>query len=176
LQPWFKTTPNSVLDKQSLLIVTIYGPYGSHTKTLQRIARLIRQKYNFKNTYIVKDRKDFRKRLLNETVVVYFTKKSYYYLQHSHVNIFIFYCGPHAESASMELQFTCQNLRRKIPCCAVMKDTQCNMATILEGQMRITKFRSDEFDSHTESCDNDITKLVAARCMEFLIEKYQLLP
>jgi len=176
LQSWFKDTPNSVLDKQSLLTVTIYGPYGFYTKRLQRIARLIRQKYNFKNTYIVKDRRDFRKRLLNETPVIYFTEKSYYYLLHSHVNIFIFYCGPHAESASMELQFISQNLREKVPCCAVMKDTQCNMATILEGQMRITKFRVDKFDSHTHSCDDDITELVAARCIEFLIEKYHLLP
>jgi hypothetical protein len=68
----------------------------------------------------------------------------------------------------MELQYVCQKLRNKIPCCAVIKDTSCKMATLLEGQVAITKILVDEFDSRNKNCDNDIMKLIAARCFDFL--------
>jgi hypothetical protein len=170
LQPWFKGHDLSILDKRPHLKVTIYGPYGDFTRRLDWVAQKLRD-HEFADTFLVKDRRDFRSKHPTEGHAEYFTQKSYYYLNNSDVNIFIFYCGPHAESAAMELQYICQKLRNKISCCAVMKDTACKMAMLLKGQIDITKISVDKFDGRNKNCDEDIARLVEARCYDFLKTK-----
>jgi hypothetical protein len=82
----------------------------------------------------------------------YFTNKSYHCLQHLRVNIFVLYCRTHGEGVAMELQYLCQRLQPKIPCCAVIKDTSCKMSSMLTGQIRITKLLVDEFDGYNDEC------------------------
>lgn len=176
MQPWFNRPSQSILDKQSRLKVTIYGPYGQYAPRLESIAYRLRQNHGFTDTCLVKNRNDFRKKFSSETDSVFSTMKSYHYLSISNVNIFVFYCGSHGESAAMELQYICQKLRAKIPCCSVIKDTSCKMPGLLTGQIEITKLLSDEFNGRNKNCDDEIVKIAAARCMEFLTTKFHQIP
>jgi hypothetical protein len=175
LQPWFKSPRVSIFDKSSLLRITIYGPYsGNYTKRLEDIASSLRHN-KLSDAYLIKDRNDFRKRSSNESQDEYFTNKSYYYLEHSHVNFFVLYCKAHGEGVAMELQYTCQTLRSKTPCCAVIKDISCKMSSMIEGQIRITKLLVDEFDGNKKDCDNQIIRFMTARCVNFLTAKFDLI-
>jgi hypothetical protein len=96
LQPWFKSPRVSIFDKSNLLRITIYGLYsGNYTNRLEHIASSLRKE--FSDSYLVKDRGGFRNQHSNESNDEYFTNKSYYYLEHSHVNIFVLYCRAHGE-------------------------------------------------------------------------------
>ncbi len=174
LQPWFKSPRVSIFDKSNLLRITIYGPYsGNYTNRLEHIASSLRKE--FSDSYLVKDRGGFRHQHSNESNDEYFTNKSYYYLEHSHVNIFVLYCRAHGEGVAMELQYTCQTLRSKIPCCAVIKDVSCKMSSMIEGQIRIAKVLVDEFDGNKDDCDDQIIDFMLARCVNFLTAKFYLI-
>lgn len=165
----------SIFDKVHRLRITIYGPYNdAYTKRLEDIASSLREN-RFSDSYLVKDRNGFRKQFPNESEEEYFTKKSYHYLEDSHVNIFIFYCRTHGEGVAMELQYICQNLRSKLSCCAVIKDTSCKMSSMLTGQIRITKLLVDEFDGIKNDCDKQIVRIVTARCVNFLTAKFDMI-
>jgi hypothetical protein len=175
-QPWLKVPPSSVFDKRSRIKITLYGQYGIFEARLNELAARLRHEHYFSDTYLVGERDDFRKQNFDETIEEYNTRKSYYYLKVSNVNLFIFYCGEYGASAAMELKHICDRLKFKIPCCCVLKDTGCKMPTILLGQARMAKIFVEEFDGYNKRCDDIVLEILAARCTEFLVTKFHQLP
>jgi hypothetical protein len=171
LQPWLNNLPSS-LDKQGHLKDTVYGPYGVFTRRLKEITRSLREKYKFSNAYLVMERYDFRKSFRDESRPLYLRNKSYHYLAWSDVNIFLYYCNAYNDSVDFEFKHVCDKLRWKISSCAVIRDRSCEMAMLLKGEIVHSKVLVDYFDGSKLDCDNEVTKITAARCFNFLKTKF----
>lgn len=172
MQPWVKIPSPLYLEKQKKLKISIYGPYGSFEQRLRTIAQQLRDRYNFTDTFVVKDRLAYRQRNQDEDTDVYLMDKSFYYLEKSHVNLFIFYCWAYNDSAVIELKEVCDNIKWKQPCCAILLDKGCNLATLLNGMIKTSGILVEEFNGKDPNCDNQILQFAKAKCNIFLKTKF----
>jgi len=162
----------SFLEKRRKLKVTIYGPYGEYEKRINGIAQKLREKYEFIDTFIVKDRPDHRQQQPHEDYNVFSRDKSFHYLRRSDVNMFIFYCGAHNESVVVELMELCHSISWKRICSAIMLDKGCNMAALLDAQITVSHIRVDAFNGKNDHCDDEILRFAFAKCTLFLKVKF----
>lgn len=166
----------NVFDRKKKLRITIYGPYGSFKSRIKNIAKVIRENHHFTDCYIVAERRytpDGNESNKN----VKLTKKSYHYLKNSHAVVFIFFCDEegkiaHQESPAIEFKHMEENYPEKKVCSLILKDKKCRMATILEGEIHISRVKVIPFNGKKENIDADIVQYINSTCMSFLKEKY----
>lgn len=170
-----KLPADSILTKREKLIVTIYGPYGEWLPKLRRISKYLRESHGFLDCLPVVDRSGFRKRLEFEKVAVYIRNKSYYFLEISHVNVFIFYCGAFTSSVDFELKHEIDNLPQKIESSIVLTDSNCKMGKVFQGDVNVAKIKSEPFDGQSRNPEKEISDIANAYCLNILKRDFHLI-
>jgi hypothetical protein len=174
LQDWIDL-PASFLSKRDRFMVTIYGPYGKWLSKLRKICEYLRQVHGFQDCLPVIDRHGFRKQRRGEKSQVYDMKRSYYFLDVSHANLFVFYCNAYNQSVDFELKQVLDKLPDKIRSSIILRDSSCEMGKIFEGEIINAKIKSDCFNGLSQNPEREISDIANAYCLNILKRDFYLL-
>ena len=156
--------------------ITIFGPYDIYRQRLNEIARYIRD-LGFSDTKLVSERKEFRERDKKEESSIYIMKKSYYFVEKSNMNIFIFYYNAYNDSMILELKEMCDKCRNKIPCSLIIipntKEKNTNISRVLKGQILSSKIATVEYSASQKDqlVDEFIKNQCRGYCDQLFIQK-----
>jgi len=167
LQNWVDL-PTSFLSKKDELVVTIYGPYGKWLEKIRKICEYLRKTYGFHDSLPVIDRQGFRKKYNGEKDQLYDMRRSYHFLEVSHVNLFVFYCKAFNQSVDFELKQLFDKLPNKIQSSIVLRDSSCNMGKIFEGEIINAKIKSESFDGQSRDPQREVSDIANAYCLNIL--------
>jgi hypothetical protein len=163
------------IQKRTKIMITLYGPYGDFKSDLEEICTILKDKYGYNNCKLVSQRESEYTSTEKDTDILN-RDRSFYFLEKSHVIIFIFFCDKkelnkisHAESCSSEITHLLDTLTHKIKCCFVFKEKGCQMSSVWFGHVKGEgiKYEEEIFENKEE-----IAKMIKAKCMLFLEEKY----
>jgi hypothetical protein len=174
LEKWIKI-PNSFLSKQDRLSITVYGPYGRSLNKIRKICHYLSTCHGFSNSLPVIDRGGFRRQRRGEKDQVYEMRKSYYFLEVSDVNIFVYYCNEYFQSVDFELKHLLDNLSYKIPSSIVFRDSSCNMGRLFEGEIILAKIKSQNFNGRSKNAQREISDVANGYCMNILKRDFYLI-
>jgi hypothetical protein len=166
------------VQKRTKIMITLYGPYGDFKSDLEQICKILRDKYGYDNCKLVSEReteylsvkdKEKDKDILNRN-------RSFYFLEVSHVIIFVFFCDKkelnkisHSESPSSELTYLLDLLKHKMKCYFIFKEKGCEMSSVWFGH---AKGEGLKYEETTFKNNEEIAKMIKAKCTIFLEEKY----
>jgi hypothetical protein len=161
--------------KRTKIMITLYGPYGDFKFDLEQICKILRDKYGYNNCKLVSERESEYTSLEKDKDILN-RDRSFYFLEKSHVIIFVFFCDKkelkkisHAESCSSELTHLLDVLKHKTKCCFVLKEKGCEMSSVWFGHI---KGEGIKYEVTTFENNEEIAKMVKAKCILFLEEKY----
>lgn len=180
MDTWVKRPARELDERKKDLIVTIYGPYGPFKSRLKTIATALRRK-GFLDTFTVIDRKkpdiehDYTgAKSQKDRTDIELTDKSYYYVENSHVNVFIYYVKGYHDSQSFEIKHMTNFAKNKIKCSiAFMSESTKTTATLARGEMiksNITRIRYVD-NWPDKKIDNHIIRVLESKLEDFLFEK-----
>ena len=130
------------IHKRKKIMITLYGPYGDFKLDLEQICQILRDKYGYNNCKLVSER-EMEYISLEKDKDILNRDRSFYFLEVSHVIIFVFFCDKkeinkisHGESPSSELTHLLDLLKHKKKCCFVFKEKGCEMGSIWFGHAK----------------------------------------
>jgi len=141
---------------------------------LEEICKILRKKYGYDNCKLVSDRNYYS---LVRDPDIRITDRSFYFLEKSHVIVFIFFCDKRdkskifqGESAAAELTHLLTCLKNKIKCCFILREKGYRISPVLFGDVK--KIVDIFYDTSNFKNHDEIASLIQGRFTRFLIDKY----
>ncbi len=154
---------DNISGEKKELFVLIFGPYqNSSLKKLERIRNHLR-KNEYEKTFLVKDLKD-PDGLSKTDDEEYWYKRSMYWLQQSHVNLFILLKNNSLDSVIVEIIEAVNNLS-SLKCTTFFLEDGVSLGSLVKGALKNFRCNISTFSNTRE-----LNQKILSVCWNHLIE------